>query len=196
LNIEIICANTPQAKGRVERANKTLQDRLVKDLRLQGIGTIEAANRALPVFVADFNTRFGKAPRNTKDLHRPLSPDDNLTEAFSWREERTVSKNLTLQSDKVMFILEPSDIARGLSRKRVTVCDYPDGRLAITYKGVELAYRTFDTLRQVSQAAIIENKHLGAVLAQICDHQLETAESRSRSAPRRRDQADHQFKVG
>jgi hypothetical protein len=55
LNIEIICANTPQAKGRVERANKTLQDRLVKDLRLQGIGTIEAANRALPAFVADFN---------------------------------------------------------------------------------------------------------------------------------------------
>ena len=196
LNIEIICANTPQAKGRVERANKTLQDRLVKDLRLQGIGTIEAANRALPAFVADFNRRFGKAPRNPTDLHRPLAPDDNVTDAFSWREERTVSKTLTLQYDKVMFILEPNDIARGLSRKRVTVCDYPDGRLAITYQGVELAYRIFDKLQQVSQAAIVENKHLGAVLAQIRDHQLETAEPRSRSAPRRRDQADHRFKVG
>jgi hypothetical protein len=196
LNIEIICANTPQAKGRVERANKTLQDRLVKDLRLQGIGTIEAANRALPAFVADFNRRFGKAPRNPTDLHRPLAPDDNVTDAFSWREERTVSKTLTLQYDKVMFILEPNDIARGLSRKRVTVCDYPEGRLAITYQGVELAYRIFDKLQQVSQAAIVENKHLGAVLAQIRDHQLETAEPRSRSAPRRRDQADHRFKVG
>jgi hypothetical protein len=196
LNIEIICANTPQAKGRVERANKTLQDRLVKDLRLQGIGTIEAANRALPAFVADFNRRFGKAPRNPTDLHRPLAPDDTVTDAFSWREERTVSKTLTLQYDKVMFILEPNDIARGLSRKRVTVCDYPDGRLAIPYQGVELAYRIFDKLQQVSQAAIVENKHLGAVLAQIRDHQLETAEPRSRSAPRRRDQADHRFKVG
>ena len=60
LNIDIICANTPQAKGRVERANKTLQDRLVKELRLQGISTITAGNKLLPDFLADYNTRFGK----------------------------------------------------------------------------------------------------------------------------------------
>jgi hypothetical protein len=68
-----------------------------------------------------------------------------------------VSQALTLQYDKVMFILEPSEQAKAAIGKRVTVIDYPDGRLAIRYRGVELAYRTFDKIRQVSQAAIVEN---------------------------------------
>ena len=62
LNIDIICANAPQAKGRVERANGTLQDRLVKEMRLAGISTIEAGNAFLPAFMADYNRRFAKAP--------------------------------------------------------------------------------------------------------------------------------------
>src|SRR5712675_1438475 len=100
LNIDILCANTPQAKGRVERANKTLQDRLVKELRLQGISTIAAGNQLLPGFLADYNARFGKEPHNPKNLHRPLSAGDDLTDVFAWREERTVSNSLTLQYDK------------------------------------------------------------------------------------------------
>ncbi len=72
LNIEIICANSSQAKGRVERANKTLQDRLVKELRLAGVSTMEAGNAFLPAFMADYNARFAKAPFNDKDLHRPM----------------------------------------------------------------------------------------------------------------------------
>ncbi len=62
LNIDIICANSSQAKGRVERANATLQDRLVKEMRLQGINTIAAGNAFLPTFMADHNARFAKAP--------------------------------------------------------------------------------------------------------------------------------------
>jgi len=78
----------------------------------------------------------------------------------------------------------------------VTVVDYPDGRLAIRYHGVELAYRTFDKIRQVSQAAIVENKHLGAAPAFIREEQLRRAPAR-RSGPRRRDQHDARlFKVG
>ena len=167
LNIDIICANSSQAKGRVERANKTLQDRLVKELRLQGISTIAAGNKMLPGFLADYNARFGKEPRNSKDLHRPLLVGDDLTDVFTWREERTVSNSLTLQYDKVVFLLEPNAITRELRRKRVTVVDYPDGRLAIRYRGLDLPYTTFDKLRQVSQATIVENKHLGAVLSHI-----------------------------
>ena len=125
LNIDILCANTPQAKGRVERANKTLQDRLVKELRLQGISTIAAGNELLPDFLADYNARFGKEPRNPKNLHRPLSVGDDLTDVFAWREERTVSNSLTLQYDKVVFLLEPNAITRELCRKRVTVVDIP-----------------------------------------------------------------------
>ena len=71
-----------------------------------------------------------------------------------------------------MFILEPSEQAKAAIGKRVTVVDYPDGRLLIRYRGVELAYRTFDKIRQVVQAAIVENKHLGAALAFIREEQL------------------------
>jgi len=173
-----------------------LQDRLVKELRLQGISTIAAGNEALPAFLADYNDRFGKEPRNLKNLHRPLSAGDDLTDVFAWREERTVSSNLTLQYDKVVFLLEPNEITRELRRKRVTVVDYPDGRLAIRYRGLDLPYTTFDKLRQVSQASIVENKHLGAVLSHIRERQIERAEARSQSAPRRQGQVGHMFKVG
>src|SRR5216684_9300275 len=184
------------AGGRVERANKTLQDRLVKELRLQGISTIAAGNQLLPGFLADYNARFGKEPHNPKNLHRPLSAGDDLTDVFAWREERTVSNSLTLQYDKVLFLLEPNEITRELRRKRVTVIDYPDGRLAIRYRGLDLPYTTFDKLRQVSQASIVENKHLGAVLSYIRERQIERAEARSQSAPRRQGQVNHMFKVG
>src|SRR6201997_1949254 len=151
LNIDIICANSSPAKGRVERANKTLQDRLVKELRLAGATTLAEGNALLPAFMADYNTRLAKPPANK---HRPLRASDDLEDAFAWKEERTLSQALTLQYDKVIFILEPSEQAKAAIRKRVAVFDHPDGRLAIRYKGVELAYRTFDKIRQVDQGAI------------------------------------------
>ena len=196
LNIDIICANTPQAKGRVERANKTLQDRLVKELRLNNISTVDAGNALLPTFMEDYNTRFARKPRNEVDRHRALYDTDSPTNAFAWKEDRTVSNSLTLQYDNVIFILEPSDIANGLRRNRVTVSDYPDGRLVISHKGVELPYRIFDKVRQVTQGATVENKHLSAVLEVIREEQQAKPQKRSQSAPRRRGQADHMFKVG
>lgn len=196
LNIDIICANAPQAKGRVERANGTLQDRLVKEMRLSGISTIEVGNAFLPAFMADYNRRFAKEPRSDKDLHRPLAEHDQLDEAFAWKEERTVSNNLTLQYDQVLFILEPNEVTRPLARKRVTVFDYPDGRLAIKHNGRELPYRTFDRRQQVNQAAVVENKRLGPVLAYIAERQKELDMGRSKKAPRRRGQGPSLFKVG
>ncbi|SDC44092.1 hypothetical protein SAMN05444679_10374 [Variovorax sp. CF079] len=79
LNINIMCANTSQAKGRVERANQTLQDRLAKELRLRGISTLEAGNAFAPHFIADFNGRVAKSPRRDFDAHRPLRADEDLT---------------------------------------------------------------------------------------------------------------------
>jgi hypothetical protein len=131
LNIDIICANSPQAKGRVERAFGTLQDRLVKELRLAGISTIEAANAWVAEFIADYNTRFGRDPENAKDLHRKLTTVDELSEVLAWREERTVTKNLTLHYDRMMLMLDPTPLARGLVRKTVDVVNYPDGRFAV-----------------------------------------------------------------
>ena len=196
LNIDIICANSSQAKGRVERANATLQDRLVKEMRLCGIDTIAAGNAFLPVFIDDYNARFAKAPFDDRDIHRPLAGHDDLDDSFAWKEERSVSVNLTLQYDQVMFILEPNEITRSLARKRVTVIDYPDGRLAIRHNGVDLPYRAFDKRQRVNQAAIVENKRLGPVLAYIAEKQKELDMSRSAKAPRRRGQTNHMFKVG
>jgi hypothetical protein len=197
LNIDIICANSSQAKGRVERANGTLQDRLVKEMRLSGIDTLVAGNAFLPAFMEKYNARFAKVPLDDRDVHRTLViGHDDLDEAFAWKEERTVSVNLTLQYDQVLFILEPTGIARSLARKRVTVIDYPDGRLAIRYKGVDLPYRTFDKRPQVNPAAIVENKRLGPILAYIAEQQKKLDMSRSTKAPRRRGQKNHMFKVG
>jgi hypothetical protein len=164
LNIELICANSPQAKGRVERANGTLQDRLVKAMRLEGIASIDAANAFLPSYMARHNQRFAREPFDPRDLHRPLAPHDNLEAMMVWREERSVTASLTLHYNKAMFILEPTDTARKLARKRVSVCEYPDGRIEIRHGGDSLPYRVFDKMRQVNQAAVVDNKHLDAAL--------------------------------
>ena len=96
----------------------------------------------------------------------------------------------------MIFIVEPSEPAKAAIGKYVTVFDYPDGRLAIRYNGVELAYRTFDKIRQIDQGAVADNKHFGAVLTMIRDDQLGRGPQR-RSGPRRRDQRDARlFKVG
>ena len=104
--------------------------------------------------------------------------------------------SLTLQYDKVLFILELNEITRPLARQRVTVFDYPDGRLAIRHKGLDLPFRTYDKLRRVTQAAIVENKRLSTALAYVAQIQQERDEKRSAKAPRRRGQGDrHMFKA-
>ena len=117
LNIDIICANSPQAKGRIERAFGTLQDRLVKELRLAGISTLAAANAWLPEFVETYNKRFGRSPANAKNLHRPLTEADDLDEILAWREARTVTRNLTLRYDRMMLLLDPTPFARRAGRQ-------------------------------------------------------------------------------
>jgi hypothetical protein len=194
LNIDILCANAPQAKGRVERAHKTLQDRLVKELRLAGASDIEAGNALLPAFMADYNRRFAKPARIDKDLHRPLAPQDDLDGSFAWRVERTVTNALTVQYDRVMFILEPTDVARALPRKRVSVYDFPDGRIEIRHNGLALPYRTFDQIGRVDQGVIVENKRLGEALELCRRMQAELPPiRRSRKAPARSAQSEHMF---
>ena len=113
--------------------------------------TIEAANSYAPEFIADFNARFGKEPRNPKNMHRPLADHENLDGAMCRKEVRTLSQALTLRYDKVLFILDPTDLAKRLAGKKVIVCDYPDGRLEIMHEGVALPYRTFDNSAQFTE---------------------------------------------
>ena len=172
LNIGILCANTPQAKGRVERANKTLQDRLVKEFRLQGVSSIAAGNAALPAFMASYNARFAKVAADGHDMHRPVGAFDDIDSAFSWQEERTVSCNLTLQYDKMLFLLQPDEITRGLARKRVTVHDFPNGRFEIRHQGRSLPFLPFDKHGAVMQARVVARKNLGVAVTAVRATQL------------------------
>jgi len=185
LNIDILCADTPQAKGRVERAFATLQDRLVKELRLEGISTSEVANAWLPGFVADYNRRFGREPANGKDLHRPLSAQDDLDEILAWREARTVTKNLVLHYDRMMLLLEPTALARSLVRKTVEVVNYPDGRFAVRHEGADLPFRVFDTIATVGPGTVVERKRLGEALAYVQAQQAAYPAHQRRGAPER-----------
>jgi hypothetical protein len=188
LNIESICANSSQAKGRVERANLTLQDRLVKELRLQGISTIEAANAYAPCFIADYNRRFAKPPRNDFDAHRPIRDDEDLDLVFTWREPRKVSQSLTLQYDKTIYLLADAPATRALIHKYIDVYEYADGRIELRGGGTALPYTTYDRLPEIDQGAIVENKRLGHVLqiAQMVQQQRDSR--RSRSMPSRANQ--------
>jgi transposase len=194
LNIDILCANSPEAKGRVERAHQTLQDRLVKELRLAGIADREAGNAFLPGFMTRYNAKFAKpAAQAGVDAHRSLATHDDLDTAFCRQEERRVSPRLTLQYDKVVFLLEPNEVTRKVAGQQVRIFDYPDGRLAIRHQGLDLPYRVFDQVRQVEQGTVVEHKRLDAVLASIREEQLRHPERQRRSGPRRRGQASSLF---
>jgi transposase len=171
LNIEILCANTSQAKGRVERAHHTLQDRLVKELRLAGISTIDAANAFLPSFIAHYNTRFAKPPAHDQDFHRVLASHQDLDQILCWREQRQVSHQLVVNYSRMKLMLKPEGIAMRLRGKMVEIYDFPDGRLEVRWNGRSLPYSAFDKLQRVSHAAIVENKRLGEILAWIKEQQ-------------------------
>src|ERR1700720_4500919 len=189
LNIEILCANTSQAKGRVERAHHTLQDRLVKELRLAGISTIEAANAFLPSFIAHYNARFAKAPARDKDLHRVLDRRQDLDNVLCWREPRKVSQQLVVNYNQMKLMLKPEGLAVRLGGKMVEIYAFTEGRLEVGWKGRSLPYSVFDKLQRVSHAAIVENKRLGEVLAWIKEQQdRQPRFSRIPAGPRRSDQ--------
>lgn len=142
LDIEPIHANTPQAKGRVERANQTLQDRLVKALRLEGISDIEAANAFLQGFMAEYNARFAVEPQHPTDAHRPVlhSPEE-LHLILSLHHTRTLSKNLSFQLKNREYQLTGQGHGHRLRGAKVTVCEDFDGNVTVLYQGQPLAYR-------------------------------------------------------
>ena len=193
LNIDIIFANSPQAKGRVERANRTLQDRLIKEMRLEGICSIGQANAWLPCFIEQFNRKFAKMAFNPKDLHRTVTETaEELDDIFTWQEPRKVTKNLTITYDKCIYMLEPTALNHKLVGQSISFLEYPDGTVALMHEGRKLNYSIFDKLSQLNQREIVENKRLGSVLAHIQQQheQLEQQNKRNRSQamPRRRAQ--------
>jgi transposase len=158
LEIPILCANTPQAKGRVERANLTLQDRLVKEMRLRGINDMPQGNAYLPEFMADFNRRFAVPPRSSLDAHRTLQAHQNLDQILTWQETRLISKNLTLQFKNVVYQIQTNRPTYALRNAKVTVCQDEQGKVAILYKNKELSYTIFQ--KQERQAEVVTAKQV------------------------------------
>ena len=147
LGIEPIHALTPQAKGRVERANQTLQDRLVKEMRLRGIATIEAAAAYLPEFMAAWNRKFAVEAREAASAHRPWTgtPAD-LDAVLARREERVLSKALTFRSGGSMYCVRTSGPGTALRGARVVLHHHMDGLMRVHYKDRVLACTAFKTL--------------------------------------------------
>lgn len=158
LDIQILCAHSPQAKGRVERVIQTLQDRLVKELRLRNLSTLEAANAFLPAFRADFNRRFAVPARSTHDAHRPLLPGDNLDLILTHQKTGVLSKNLTVQYHKLIYQIQTERPTYALQKAPVTICENAKGDVTILYKHQPLPYTTYKKL--APQAEVVDTKQL------------------------------------
>ena len=144
LDIESIHANTPQAKGRVERANQTLQDRLIKEMRLQGIDSMNAGNAFLDTFRQDYNQRFAVVAKSQKDAHRPvLHSEEELEIIFSIHTTRMLSKNLTIQYKNTLYQVEVQKRPRRMSHANITVCEGFGGTVFLLYQGRKLEYSTY-----------------------------------------------------
>ena len=161
LDIQIICAHSPQAKGRVERAIQTLQDRLPKELRLRNISSWEAGNAYLPEFIDDFNQRFAVQPRSTHNAHRSLTKQDDLDQILTWQEARILSKNLTLQFHKTVYQIQTSRPSYAMRHATVTVCLDAQEQVSIFYKDKPLDYTIFH--QQSKQSEIVDTKQLNVV---------------------------------
>ena len=132
LDIELINAKSPQAKGRIENLFGTLQDRLVKELRLKGISTIAEANTFLEAeFLPEFNQRFQKQAKKKADFHQPLTVKDNLAKSFSIKSERLVNNDFTISFKNQWYQLDSVQPKLVLPRSKVTIEERLDGSLVI-----------------------------------------------------------------
>jgi hypothetical protein len=174
LNIELLCARSPEAKGRVERAHGTLQDRLVKELRLRGLNDPGAAAPFLPAFMADYNRRFAKPPAVAYDAHRPLRPADDLSQLFTLQETRRISRQLTVHYKRDLYVLEDSVATRRLRGATAIVSEAEDGTVTIRANGRVLPARRYPKDHaQLDPGAVVDHQHLDGVFAWIAAHQQE-----------------------
>jgi hypothetical protein len=172
LNIELIHANTAQAKGRVERVNQTLQDRLVKELRLRGISSIEEGNKYLPKYMKKFNKRFSVEPKSKVNAHRPILKEDNLGNILCLKNIRVISKNLEIRyKNKTYQIKVMPRYEYTLRRARVEVIEKINSEILIKYRTRELEYTTIETQ---PKSKILDSKSVNKCVKEIKRRQGKT----------------------
>jgi hypothetical protein len=141
LGVEVIHANSPQAKGRVERLFRTLQDRLVKEMRLAGVKSVDGANEFLKTFLPRYNRKFKKPAASRADLHRPAPHSRELDKILCIKKERTVRNDFTVIHNSRLYQIE--NVTRA---KKVVLETRLDGTLHITHHGQDLAFREITTM--------------------------------------------------
>lgn len=161
LHIEAIFANSPQAKGRVERVNQTLQDRLVKELRLRNIRTIPEANAYLPEFIKEFNAQFSVQPKSTMNMHRALGNDEHLDQILIQKHTRVLSKTLTVSYGNRIYQIDTDRPTYAMRHASVTVLEDIHGITSIVYGKQTLAYHVI-TIQP--KTAITDTKHVNALV--------------------------------
>lgn len=140
LGVGLIPAYSPQAKGRVERRHQVFQDRLVKEMRLQNISTMEAANHYLDdEFLPYMNEHFTQPPSKPHDVHRRCPSRTELDMALCWKEPRTVAKDWTIRWKNLRLQIPPRYAHLRLPGRLVEVCEMRDGRRLAFYKGKNLS---------------------------------------------------------
>tara|TARA_B100001989_G_scaffold243010_1_gene210342 strand:- start:130 stop:1419 length:1290 start_codon:yes stop_codon:yes gene_type:complete len=159
LGISLICANSPQAKGRVERVNRTLQDRLVKQMRLDEIHDIDTANRWVGKFIERYNEQFSRVARSQIDMHTPLRPAEDLKRILSIRETRKLSNKLTLQHNQQQYILQDEPWLRAMIGQPIAIHTYRDGQVELRANDVTVQYLTLK-LPPRSRLTLVDNKSL------------------------------------
>jgi transposase len=142
LRVELICAHSPQAKGRVERRHAVFQDRLVKEMRLRNISDMDQANAFLErFFLPELNRRYAVTPRQPLDLHRVLPPDLKLEEVLCLQEPRVVGRDWCLRWHNQFLQIPAVHAALDLAGKTVLLKELAGGKLLVTYRGQALNYR-------------------------------------------------------
>jgi transposase len=161
LGIKCIHAHSPQAKGRVERANQTLQDRLVKEMRLAGINNMDSANAWLPGYIKEYNTRFAVLAKDASDAHLdyPGTPAE-LVRILSVQVTRTLSKNLSCQYENQLLQIKTTGTGLGLRGAKVTVHEHFDGGKELLWKKRKLNYSVMD--KPLRQAPMADGKAVNA----------------------------------
>jgi len=165
LGIEAIWAESPQAKGRVERMNATLQDRLVKELRLRNINDIESANQFLPEFREAYNHQFQVEPASEINAHEPIDVA-NLEQILSFHHDRKLTKNLELSYNKIIYQIQTKQPSYCMRRATVKVIEGLDGKISIYYKGRALKYQCYEKSKR-KNAGIVASKEINVTVNQI-----------------------------
>ena len=158
LGIELICAYSPQAKGRVERANQTLQDRLVKELRLAGIKNYQDANAFLRDYLPLYNQKFAVQPILPSDCHEPLLPENDLDLIFTQRFTRILSKDLHFQFERTVYQVLTDRPAYALQGREVEVCQMKNDNIRVLLNGERLDYKCY--VRQPKREPLSTGKAL------------------------------------